>query len=150
MQEGYKSIKEILKEVGEEENLTLNEMNDLWNHHKKYINKKQEESGVYAIFLPYIGTLSLNVKQYKKEIKHKNRTFYSKFSQKVNSLISDPNYKKYSNAHKKVTGVHRLIKYVTENYKTKKPLEYYIEFHKKCWNLIAKYSNDKLKIKNEF
>ena len=144
MKEGYCSIEDILKEVGEEEGLTKAEVNDLWKHQKAYINKKQEEEEVYAIFIPFIGTLSLNVKQYALEIKHKNRSYYKNLTVKINSLKNDSNYKKYSNAHKKVTGVHRLLKYITEKFKTEKTLKEYILSYEKRWDIISKYSNNKL------
>ncbi|MFT6125916.1 MAG: rubrerythrin [Flavobacteriaceae bacterium] len=145
MKEGYKSIEDILKEVGEEEGMSLREMTDIWKHQKAYINKKQEEEGVYAIFIPYIGTLSLNVKQYIAEVRYKNRSYYKDFTEKINKLKSDIRYVKYSNAHKKVIGVHRLIKYIAEKFETEKNLRKWIASKAiERWELIAKYSNNKL------
>ena len=60
MKEGFRDIQDILKEVGGEEGLNLAEMRDLWKHQKRYINKKQEDEATFAIFIPTIGTLSLN------------------------------------------------------------------------------------------
>lgn len=145
MKEGYKSIEDILKEVGEEEVMSQREMNDLWKHQKDYINKKQEEEGVYAIFVPFIGTLSLNVKQYTAEVRSKNKSYYKEFTDKINKLKSDIRYVKYSNAHKKVTGVHRLIKYITEKFETEKNLRKWLASKTtERWELISKYSNNKL------
>ena len=78
--------------------------------------KKMEEEDVYAIFIPFIGTLSLNVKQYIKEIKHKNRKFYKNFIEKVEKLLKHENYTKYGNAHKKTTAIHRLVSYIIDTF----------------------------------
>jgi hypothetical protein len=149
LKEGYKDINEILREVGEEEGLNMNEMKDIWRHQKKYINQKQEEDGVYAIFIPFIGTLTLNVKQYTKEIRHRNKYYYTEFIKKVEKLKNDIRYKKYSNAHKKTIGIHKLVNYITNKFETEKNFRQYVKNPKNCWELISKYSNDKLKKKDE-
>lgn len=141
MKEGYKTVDEILLEVAKEEGMTLKETKDLWNHQKEYIKKQMEKEDVYSIFLPFIGTLSLNVKQYIKEVKGKKKSFYANFISKVEKLLNHENYLEYNNSHKRVTGVNRLAryivsKYITEEVKSKKIIE-----HKKCWEVIGKYSN---------
>lgn len=141
MKEGFKSIDEILAEVGKEEGMSLREMKDLWGHQKKYIQKQMDTEGVYAIFLPYIGTLSVNVKQYAKEIKNKTRSVYKSFIDKVASLKKHKNYTKSANAHKKITGVNRLARHIITNYHTGLERSKNILVHYKCWDIIAKYSN---------
>jgi hypothetical protein len=145
MKEGFKTVEEILLEVAKEEGMTLKEVKDVWDHQKVYIKKKMEQENVYSIFLPSIGTLSLNVKQYTKEIKGKARSFYKDFINKVDNLVKHDNYSEYKNAHKKITGVNRLARYIVAHYETgiaksKKILE-----HKKCWEIISKYSNGAFK-----
>lgn len=142
MKEGHKDIKDILKEVGQEVNLSEKEMQDLWEHQKRYINKLQEKEDVFAIFLPYIGTLSLNTRQYKREIKIKNRVFYKNFSAKVKKLMNHENFTMHQNAHKKTTSIHRLTKYILNHYNAEDDMKKTLPFHRKCWNIIAKYSND--------
>ncbi len=141
MKEGFKNVKDILKEVAEEEGLSVKEINDLWRHQKIYIKKQQSLKGVYSIFLPFIGTLSLNVKQAEKEIKGKSKEFYKEFLEKIKLLKLHPNYREYSNAHKKVTGVNRLARYVIRNYDTGIEKTKKILLHKQCWDIISKYSN---------
>lgn len=147
MQEGFKSIKEILYEVAEEEGMTWTEIEDLWLHQKKYIKKKMDQEDVYAIFIPSIGTLSLNVKQYIKEIKHKNRKFYKNFRDKVEKLKANENYTKYGNSHKKTTAIHRLVNYIIDKFEIEESKKETLIIHKKCWDIISKYSNGVLKKK---
>lgn len=149
MQEGFKSIKEILYEVAEEEGMSWTEIEDVWLHQKKYINKKMEEPDVYAIFLPFIGTLSLNIKQYIKGIKHKNRKFYKDFIEKVEKLKKHENFGKYANAHKKSTAIHRLAAYIIDKFVVEEEKKKVLVTHKKCWDLISKYSNGALKKKED-
>tara|TARA_R110002012_G_scaffold119169_2_gene268160 strand:- start:161 stop:604 length:444 start_codon:yes stop_codon:yes gene_type:complete len=141
MKEGYRSLKEILKEVGEEEGLSMKEINDIWLHQKTYIKKSMEMEGVYSILLPFIGTLSLNVKQYAKEIKGKKREFYDNFTKKVEELKKHPNYSQYENAHKRVTGVNRLARYIISKYDTGLKKNKKLIVKSKCWKIIEKYSN---------
>jgi hypothetical protein len=141
MKEGFKTVEEILLEVAKDEGMTLKEVNDVWKHQKVYIKKQMEKEGVYSIFLPSIGTLSLNVKQYTKEIKGKAKSFYKDFINKVEKLLQHEKYSEFGNAHKKVTGVNRLARYIIGHYdtgikRTKKIIE-----HKNCWDIITKYSN---------
>lgn len=141
MKQGFKSIKDILLEVAEEEGLNRTEIKDIWNHQESYIKKKMEQEGVYAIFIPFLGTLSLNVKQFSKEIKGKSRSFYKDFIKKVKDLKNHKNYKKYANAHKKVTGVNRLARYIISRYHTGIEVSKNLIVHSKCWEIIEKYSN---------
>lgn len=141
MKEGFKSIEEILKEVGEEEGLSLTEMKDVWEHQKKYVEKQMNEEGVYAIFLPFIGTLCLNVKQFKKELRGKTREFYKDFIDKVEKLVNHENYKEFSNPHKKVTGINKLTRYIVKNYETGIDRSKNLIVRTKCWEIISKYSN---------
>lgn len=145
MEEGFKSIRDILKEVAEDEGMTWTEIEDVWIHQKKYIKNKMENKEVYAIFLPFIGTLSLNTKQYIKEIKYKNRKFYKNFINKVESLKKHDNYTKYGNAHKKTTAIHRLVNYIINNFDIEEKKKETLTIHKKCWDIISKYSNGVLK-----
>lgn len=147
MEEGFKSMKEILLEVAEDEGMTWTEIEDVWLHQKKYIKKKMEEEDVYAIFIPFIGTLSLNVKQYIKEIKHKNRKFYKNFIEKVEKLLKHENYTKYGNAHKKTTAIHRLVSYIIDTFDIDEDKKEALVTHKKGWDIISKYSNGVLKKK---
>lgn len=141
MKEGFKSIDEILKEVAEDEGMTFEEVKDLWDHQKNYIKKQMDTEGVYAIFLPYIGTLSLNVKQFSKELTNKTRDTYRNFINKVAKLKDHEKYTKFDNAHKKVTGVNRLARYIVNNYQTGIEISKKLLAHNKCWNIITKYSN---------
>lgn len=145
MKEGFKPIKEILIEVAKEEGMSWREIEDIWLHQIRYIKHKMSLKEVYAIFLPYLGTLSLNVKQFKKEIKFKSRSFYKDFIEKVKDLQQHPKYTLYRNAHKKTTGIHKLVNYVVNNFKVKKVEKKDFSIHKKCWDLISKYSNNVLK-----
>lgn len=149
MKEGFRTDEDILREVAKEEGMTIHEIRDVWLHQRKYINKLQEEEGIYAIFLPYIGTLSLNVKQFKKELRYKNKPTYTAFIEKVNKLENDERYKKYGNAHKKTTGIHKLTNYIINNYKTDLIFKKVLAFHKECWSIIEKYSNDVLEKKDK-
>lgn len=149
MKEGFRSIKDILKEVAKEEGMTWTEIEDVWIHQKKYIKSKMEDKETYAIFLPFIGTLSLNVKQYIKEIKHKNRKFYKNFIDKVENLKNHKNYTKYSNSHKKTTAIHRLVNYIITKFDIEEDKKKTLTIHKKCWNIISKYSNGVLKNKED-
>lgn len=141
MKESFKSIDDILLEVAKEEGMSKSEIKDLWNHQKIYVKKQMESEGVYAILLPFVGTLSLNVKQYSKELKGKTRKFYSNFTDKVAKLKEHENYSKYGNAHKKVTGVNRLARYIIRKYYTGIEKSKNLMFHNKCWDIISKYSN---------
>ena len=143
MFDGFKSIDTILKEVAEEEGMPLREVKDLWKHQKTYIKELMDTPNIFAILLPYIGTLSLNVKQYKKEIKNKSRSFHSNFINKVEALQEHTEYSQYGNSHKKVTGVNRLARYIIRTYETGIKRNYKILEHAKCWDIISKYSNDK-------
>jgi len=147
MKEGFKSVKEILKEVAEDEGMTWTEIEDVWLHQKSYIKKQMEEEEVYSILIPFIGTLSLNVKQYIKEIKHKNRKFYKNFIDKVEKLKLHEKYSKYANSHKKTTGIHRLVKYIVKNFNVEDYKKEYLATHRQCWDIISKYSNGVLKKK---
>lgn len=149
MKEGFKTVDEILAEIGEEEGMSLKEMKDLWGHQKKYIQKQMDTEGVYAIFLPYIGTLSINVKQFTKEIKNKTRSIYKDFIDKVFNLKNHENYTKFGNAHKRVTGVNRLTRYIISNYYTGIEKSKNILINNKCWSIIEKYSNGGYKKREE-
>jgi hypothetical protein len=149
MKDGYKSINEILKEVAEEEGMPLKEIIDLWKHQKTYIKKLMDAPNIFAIFLPYIGTLSLNVKQYTKEIKNKSRSLHSGFIDKVAILKTHPEYSQFGNSHKRVTGVNRLTRYIIRTYETGLKRSNRIIEHTKCWDIISKYSNDIYKKKEE-
>lgn len=148
MKDGFKSIEDILDEVAEEEGLSRREIKDIYRHQKRYINKQMEKEDVYAIFIPFIGTLSLNVKQAEKEIRGKKRNVYSSFIKKVSKLKKHENYSEYSNSHKRVTGVNRLARYIMNHYDTGVEKIKRLIPHKKCWDVIEKYSNNKF-TKNE-
>lgn len=141
MKEGFRPIDDILSEIGEEEGMSLEEMKDIWNHQRKYTQKQMDTEGVYSIFLPFIGTLSLNVKQFDKEVKGKTRSLYQGFIDKVTNLKEHENYTKYGNSHKRVTGVNRLARYIITNYDTGLDRSKNILIHNKCWDIISKYSN---------
>ena len=141
MKDGFKSIEEILEEVGAEEGMSIEEMRDIWEHQKTYTKKRMEEEGVYAIFLPFIGTLSLNVKQFKKQLKGKTRSLHENFIRKTKSLLEDENFGQYNNSHKKITGVNRLARYIIKSYHTGIDKSKRLLVHTKCWDIIEKYSN---------
>ncbi len=143
MKDGFKSIEDILDEVGEEEGLSYREIRDLWTHQKLYINKQMETDYVYAIFIPSIGTLSLNVKQAEKELRGKPRKRFLNFTNKVNLLKKHPNYKESANSHKRVTGVNRLARYIINHYETGIQKIKRLIPHRDCWGVIEKYSNNK-------
>ena len=149
MKEGFKTINEILLEVAEEEGMSWTEIEDVWLHQKSYIVKQMDKKEVYAIFIPSIGTLSLNVKQFIKEIKYKNKEFYQNFIDKVKNLKENKNYTKYGNSHKKTTGIHRIVKYIVTNFEVEEIKKRKLVLHKKCWELISKYSNGILKKKHD-
>jgi len=149
MEEGFKTVDQILIEIAKEEGMSLKEVRDIWSHQKIYIKKQMEKEAVYSIFIPYIGTLSLNVKQYTKEIKGKAKIFYKEFIEKVEKLKVHANYSEYANSHNRITGVNRIARYIIAHYETgvlksKKILE-----HKKCWEIISKYSNGAFKKNKE-
>ena len=141
MKDGYKSINDILKEVAQDEGMSFREVRDLWGHQKKYIKKQMETDGVYAIFLPYIGTLSLNVKQFHKELRGKCKERYADFIQKVKNLENDHRYTEFNNAHKRITGVNRIARYLIRHYHTGIEKIKKILPHKYCWPIIEQYSN---------
>lgn len=141
MKEGYKSIEEILQEVADEEGIDIREIKDVWKHQKFYVKNQMDAKGVYAIFLPFIGTLSLNTKQFSVEIKGRIRGLYKNFVNKVNDLENHENYNKFANSHKKLTGVNRLARRVIKKYKTGLKTTRSLLVHNKCWEIIAKYSN---------
>lgn len=149
MNEGYKSISDIVKEVAEEEGMTHSEVRDVWEHQKRYVKTQMETEGVYAIFLPFIGTLSLNTKQFSKEIKNKIRKTHSLIIDKVEKLSKHSNYTKYKNSHKRVTGVNRLARYIIRHYETGIDKNKKLIAHKKCWKTIYKYSNNNFIKKQE-
>ena len=150
MKEGFKTVNEILKEVAAEEGMTQKEIRDIWAHQKEYIKIQMEKEEVYAIFLPYIGTLSLNVKQFYNEIKGKSRNFYANFIHKVDKLLQHEKYGEFTNSHKRVTGVNRLTRHIIKNYITEENKSKKLIDHKKCWGIITKYSNGTLnKIKQD-
>jgi hypothetical protein len=142
MKEGFKSIDEILEEVAKDEGMTLKETTDLWNHQKKYIKDQMDKEGVYAIFLPFVGTLSLNTKQYVKEIRGKVKELYLDFINKAEKLKEHENYTYFKNSHKKVTGVNRLARYIIRYYDTGVTRGKKLMAHNKCWDIIYKYSNN--------
>lgn len=149
MKEGFKSINEILLEVAEEEGMDFAEIKDVWKHQKKYVKQQMDSEKVYAIFLPFIGTLSLNVKQYTREIRGKTRSLYEKLISKIKKLKNHENYTGYGNAHKKVTGVIRLTEHIISNYKTGLESKKNMLIHSKCWDVLSKHSNGAFnKIKN--
>lgn len=141
MKEGFKTIAEILEEVGEEEGFSKREMRDIWKHQESYVKSLMEEKEVYAISLPYIGTLSFNVKQFKKEIITRSKKVHAKTIAKAKALQNMPNYNFYENSHKRVTGVNRLARYIISKYNTGVENTKRIIRHKKCWEIITKYSN---------
>ncbi len=143
MKEGYKDIKEILQEVGEEEGMSSREMNDLWKHQIVYTKLMMEKEGVYAILLPYIGSLNINIKQAERELINKKKELYTSFLDKVDKMLNHFKYGKYNNAHKKMTGVNKMAQRIV-NYFFTGEVKYkeYIK-HDKCYDLIENYSNDK-------
>lgn len=141
MKEGYKDIDDILKEVAEDENMTIKEVRDLWEHQKLYIKKQMDEEGVYSIFLPYIGTLSLNVTQVKKEIQWSVRQNHVKFLEKVEALKNHEKFNLCENSHKRVTGVNRLARYIIKNFYSGIESVAKLIKHKECWEVIEKHSN---------
>jgi len=145
VKDGFKTIQEILEEVAEDEGMSKREIQDLWEHQKKYIKKQMEEENVYAISLPYIGNLSLNLKQASKEIRGLNKVVYKEFIEKTNNLVSHKDFKIFGNAHKRVTGVNRLARRIIKNFHTEIDKPRRLIMHKKCWDIIAKYSNDMYK-----
>lgn len=147
MKEGFKSIKEILLEVSEDENMSYKEVQDLWIHQREYVKKKMTEDNVYAVYIPYIGTLSLNTAQFDREIKYKNRKVYKKFIDKVTKLKNNVKFTVYGNSHKKTTSVTRLIKYLHKNFIIEYKNRKFYSVHSKCWDIISKYSNGVLKAK---
>lgn len=149
MEEGFKSIDEILEEVAKEEKMTKSEIRDLWNHQKIYTQKQMDKEGVYAIFLPFIGTLSLNIKQYTKELRRKKRNVYKTLTNKVIKLKEHENFSKHSNSHKRVIGVNRLTRYIINHYHTGLHKSKKILKHEKCWDVITKYSNGVFKKREE-
>ena len=132
MKEGFRSVDEILAEVAKDEGMSMAEIRDVWSHQKKYIKKLMDTEGVYSIFLPCIGTLSLNVKQFNKEIRGKTRSFYKNFIDKAANLLEHEDYTMYENSHKKVTGVNRLARYIITNYHTGIEKSKNIIVHTKC------------------
>lgn len=141
MEKGYKSIEEIIREVAEEEGLNFRETRDIWNHQKHYVKKLMETDGIYAIFLPYIGTLSLNVKQFQKEIKTKITDLYKGLVSKIEKLVKHENYSQYSNAHKRITSSNKLARRIISAYDTGHERSKRLLLHKKCWEIIERYSN---------
>lgn len=142
MKEGFRTLKEIIQEVAdEEEHFSYKDIEDIWIHQREYTKKCMEQEGVYAIFLPYIGTLSLNIKQAKKEILGKSKIFYKNFLDKIEKLKQHPNYTENGNTHKKVTGVNRLARSIIRRFETGIKEKRLIK-HKECWTIIEKYSND--------
>lgn len=149
MKEGFRDIRDILKEVGEEEGFTYTEMNHLFKHQKHYINKLQEQEGVYAIFFPFLGTYAINVKQAEREIRGKSKNHYAKFLKKIEVLKKHPKYKKNANAHKRVIGLNRIVRYITRTFETGiEPIKFLYP-HRKCWDIVQKYSNNFYKKKDE-
>lgn len=144
MREGFKSIKEILIEVGEEENLSYKEIQDLWIHQREYTKSKMSDDETCAIYIPYIGTLSLNVSTYKKCLKYKNRKVYKNFINKVKNLKENKNYTHFGNAHKKRSSILKLIRYIFKNFKVEEDFKNIFSSTSKCWSIISKYSNNKL------
>lgn len=149
MKEGVRTIEEILIEIGKEEGMSLSEMKDIWKHQRDYVNKQMDTEGVYAIFLPYIGTLSLNIKQYTKEVRGKTKSIYQDFINKANSLVKHENYQQFSNSHKRITGVNRLARYIIKNYHTGIERSKRIIVSSKCWEIIEKYSNSSFEKRKE-
>ena len=155
MKEGFRSIEEILLEVAKDEGMSKKEIEDVWLHQQSFIKKQMEKEGVYSILLPFVGTLSLNVKQFTKELKYRPRELYKSFINKVSKLKIHSNYTKYENAHKKITGVNRLTRNIIKNYYTGIEKSKNLIIHSKCWDIISKYSNgvfkkrDKIIRKNE-
>lgn len=141
MKEGYKSIEDIIKEVAKDEGVAVKEVADIWNHQQSYVKKQMDSDDVYAIFLPFIGTLSLNVKQYSKEIRGRIKGLYKTIVKKVTKLKEHENYTEFSNAHKKITGVNKLTRKIIKNFDTGVESTRGVMLHKKCWDIITKYSN---------
>lgn len=141
MKEGHKSIDDILREVAEDEGMNFRQIRDVWKHQKLYIKKKMEQDDVYAIFLPSLGTLCLNTKQYLRERRGKNREYYKTLKEKVERLINHQRYGIYGNAHKKITGVNKIARYVIKHFHTGIEVTRKIIPHKICWPIIEKYSN---------
>lgn len=140
MKEGYKTIDEILKEVAKEEGISLKEVEDIWKHQESYAKKQMDKEGVYAIFLPFIGTLSLNTSQYSKEIKGRIRGLYKTIVNKVSKLKKHENYGEYANAHKKTTGVKRLASKVIKDFETEVE-DSEVLTNSELWSIVSKYSN---------
>lgn len=141
MKEGTRYIEDILLEVGEEEGMSKSEMNDLWNHQMAFVKKQAEKEGVYSIFLPYIGTMTLNVKQVLKEMRKRHKRHYLDLIDKVKKLKKHENYTTYNNAHKRVTAANRLARRIIKNYVTDMDKNTRLLFREECWPLISKYSN---------
>lgn len=145
MREGYKSIEDILKEVSEDSGIPLSQVKDIWEHQKAYTEKKMEQKDVYAIFFPFIGTLSFNSKKFAKAIKGKPRKVYQKFIDKIEKLKEHYKYNEsiYSNAHKKLTSVDRLAKHVVKEFNTEHaPEKAAFLTNEESWSVIEKHSNE--------
>ncbi len=104
-----------------------------------------DTEGVYSILLPFIGTLSLNVKHYNQEVKGRVRRLYNDFILKVEKLISHENYERTGNSHKKIIGSNRLARRVIKDYHTEEDKSKRLLSRKKSWSIIEKYSNSKYK-----
>lgn len=149
MKDGYKDVDEILLEVAEEEGMTKTEIRDLWKHQRSYVIKQMTTPEIYAIHIPFIGTISLNIKQFKTERKGRNYIHYSDFMDKGRELMNKDDFKKYGNAHKKTSSIHKLINYILKKFETGVEYEEVRNRHHKMWDVIAKYSNGKYNKKEE-
>lgn len=149
IKEGYITVKEIIEEISQEEGIPKSQLTDIWKHQKLYTQKLMETEDVFSIFLPFIGHLSLNVKQVKVELKNRSRKVYEKFLNKVKKLEEHDNFTYYGNPHKKVTGVNRLARRIIKRYHTDIVKERKLIPTKLCWRIIENYSNNKYKKKED-
>lgn len=152
MKDGYKSIDKILEEVWQEEKqrnpkIKLSNIKDVWKYNIEYLQHLQEDEETVAIKIPYIGTLSLNLKQFKIEKKGYSKKKYKNFFEKAAKLREDLLVIKrkdsnYKSVHEKMAGLNRLYKYITRTYDTGATEAVHLVRQRETIETIEKYSND--------
>ena len=87
---GVLYIKEVIKDVAEELDMSKEEVNEMWNIHVKYLKKLMEREDVYVIKIPKIGNL-----------------FFSKFL--FNLFNKKSKINKYGHLQEKADKLHKMV-----------------------------------------
>jgi DNA-binding MarR family transcriptional regulator len=157
---GVKYIEEILKEVSNETDFSMDDVTQVWKIHKQHLETLMDDPETTAIKLPHLGTLYFNTYIADAVIKRtKDKDSVKELSEKsklTKSIIKDhieeceeKNYvTKFKYPQKRKAGIYKLFKNINTNVLKKKISTSYASF-KRIMRIFEQYSNDELKPEDE-